>query len=42
MITDSQMLLQIEATNQFIDKSYLKSLQDYCVQPLDERIKNII
>lgn len=39
MITDSQMLLQIEAANQFIDKSYLESLQEYCVQPLDERIK---
>ena len=39
MITDSQMLSQIEAANQFIDKSYLESLQDYYVQPLDERIK---
>lgn len=39
MLTDSQMLSQIDSANQFIDKSYLESLQDYCVQPLDERIK---
>ena len=36
MITDSQMLEQIEAANQFIDKGYLESLQDYRVQSLSE------
>lgn len=39
MITDSQMLEQIEAANQFIDKGYLESLQDYRVQSLSEHLK---
>lgn len=36
MITDSQMLGQIEAANRFIDKSYLESLQEYRIQSLGD------
>lgn len=39
MITETQMLAQIEAANQFIDKSYLESLHDYRVHPLDTYLK---
>lgn len=39
MISDSQMLAQIDAANQFIDKNYLDSLQEYRVQPLDDHLK---
>lgn len=39
MITETQMLAQIEAANQFIDKSYLESLHDYRVHPLDIYLK---
>lgn len=39
MVTDDQILEQIEAANRFIDKSYLEFLQDYRVQPLDEHLK---
>lgn len=39
MITDSQMLAQIEAANQFIDKNYLDLLQEYRVRWLDEYLK---
>lgn len=39
MITEAQMLSQIEAANQFIDKNYLETLKEYQVHPLDERLK---
>lgn len=39
MITNSQMLLQIEAANRFIDKNYLESLREYRVQSVDEHLK---
>lgn len=39
MITNSQMLEQIQLANQFIDKNYLEFLQDYRVQSLDDHIK---
>lgn len=39
MVTEAQMLSQIEAANQFIDKNYLESLKEYRVHPLDERFK---
>ena len=39
MITNSQMFAQIEAANQFIDKTYLEFLQDYDVQPVKNHIK---
>ncbi len=39
MITETQMLSQIEAANQFIDKNYLETLKEYRVHPLDEHLK---
>ncbi len=39
MITEAQMLAQIEAANEFIDKSYLESLHEYRIQPLDALLK---
>lgn len=39
MVSETQMLTQIEAANQFIDKSYLASLHDYNVCSLDECLK---
>lgn len=39
MVTEAQMLSQIEAANQFIDKNYLETLKEYRVHPLDERLK---
>jgi len=39
VITNSQMLEQIQLANQFIDKNYLEFLQDYRVQSLDDHIK---
>lgn len=39
MVSEAQMLLQIEAANQFIDKNYLETLKEYRVNPLDERLK---
>ena len=39
MISETQMLAQIEAANQFIDKTYLETLHDYRVQPLDSHLK---
>ena len=39
MVTETQMLSQIEAANQFIDKNYLETLKEYRVHPLDEHLK---
>ena len=39
MITEAQMLAQIETANEFIDKSYLESLHEYRIQPLDALLK---
>ena len=39
MITEAQMLAQIEAANEFIDKSYLESLHEYRIQPLAALLK---
>ena len=39
MISETHMLAQIEAANQFIDKSYLESLQDYHVKELADYLK---
>lgn len=39
MISEAHMLAQIEAANQFIDKSYLESLQDYHVKELADYLK---
>lgn len=39
MISETHMLAQIDAANQFIDKSYLESLHNYRVQPLDTYLK---
>ena len=41
MTTDEQMLAQIDAAEQFIDKDYLEALKEYRVHPLDERLKSI-
>lgn len=39
MVTNTQMLTQIESANRFIDKNYLESLQDYRIRPLDSHLK---
>lgn len=39
MVTDIQILQKIDAANRFIDKSYLESLQDYHVKPLDAHLR---
>ena len=39
MVTDIQILQKINAANRFIDKSYLESLQDYHVKPLDAHLR---
>ena len=39
MVTDSKMLSQIEAANQFIDRSYLGALNDYRVVSLEDHAK---
>ena len=39
MITEADMLAKIEAANQFIDRSYLASLNDYAVSALSDKLK---
>ena len=39
MVTDIHILKKIDAANRFIDKSYLESLQDYHVHPLDAHLR---
>ena len=39
MVTEAQILSQIETANQFIDKNYLENLKEYRVHPLDDRLK---